>query len=67
MLDLAWQKSSFSTGDHGECVEVAARPGGPMLLRESGRPGDVVSTGPAAMRMLMARVKAGVFGGGRVG
>ncbi|MFI0241847.1 DUF397 domain-containing protein [Streptomyces sp. NPDC016845] len=24
---LAWRKSSYSAGDGGECVEVAARPG----------------------------------------
>ncbi|MGA5122274.1 DUF397 domain-containing protein [Streptomyces pseudogriseolus] len=25
-LELAWFKSSYSTGDGGECVEVAVRP-----------------------------------------
>ncbi|MEV4918389.1 DUF397 domain-containing protein [Streptomyces tirandamycinicus] len=24
--ELAWSKSSYSTGDGGECVEVAVRP-----------------------------------------
>ncbi|MEV0279252.1 DUF397 domain-containing protein [Streptomyces sp. NPDC050610] len=67
MPDLTWQKSSFSTGDHGECVEVAAAPGGLVFLRESDRPGDVLSVAPVAMRMLMARIKAGALGGGRVG
>ncbi|MEV0264642.1 hypothetical protein AB0I49_25335 [Streptomyces sp. NPDC050617] len=38
-----------------------------MLLRESDRPADVVSVRPAAMRMLVARIKAGAFRGGRVG
>ncbi|MFF3686196.1 DUF397 domain-containing protein [Streptomyces sp. NPDC002187] len=45
--DLAWFKSSYSAGDGGDCVEVAARPEavhvrdsknvtGPMLTLEPG-------------------------------
>ncbi|WP_079165780.1 DUF397 domain-containing protein [Streptomyces sp. NRRL S-31] len=35
--EAAWIKSSYSTGNGGECVEVAAIPG-TVLVRDSKRP-----------------------------
>ncbi|MCK1821582.1 DUF397 domain-containing protein [Streptomyces sp. XM83C] len=46
--DVAWFKSSYSTGNGGECVEVAAAPGA-VLVRDSKAPaGPVLSLGPRA-------------------
>ncbi|MFE7115788.1 DUF397 domain-containing protein [Streptomyces sp. NPDC057654] len=64
MSDLTWQKSSFSGGGNGECVEVAAAPGGAVRLRESDRPGAVVSVPAAGLRGLVRQLKAGEFGSG---
>ncbi|MFE9093617.1 DUF397 domain-containing protein [Streptomyces sp. NPDC007264] len=41
--DLAWFKSSYSSGEGGECVEVAAAPG-TVHVRDSKRPGDAMVT-----------------------
>jgi hypothetical protein len=68
-LELAatWQKSSFSDGNPGgDCLELAAtghphaHPEGiPHIhLRESDRPGTVLTTHPAALRALLAGLKA---------
>ncbi|MFF8989287.1 DUF397 domain-containing protein [Streptomyces sp. NPDC014983] len=35
--EAAWMKSSYSTGNGGECVEVATIPG-TVLVRDSKRP-----------------------------
>ncbi|WP_344527761.1 DUF397 domain-containing protein [Streptomyces albiaxialis] len=59
----AWQKSSFS-GDNpnSDCVELAAGPGGSVLLRESDHPATVLPGDPHAVRMLLARIKSGDMG-----
>ncbi|MEV7382573.1 DUF397 domain-containing protein [Streptomyces lydicus] len=36
-MTLAWIKSSYSTGDGPECIEVAATPG-TILVRDSKNP-----------------------------
>jgi hypothetical protein len=44
--EAAWFKSSYSTGDGGECVEVAATPAG-VLIRDSKQlAGPVLAVGP---------------------
>lgn len=60
MLDLTWQKSSFSTNDpHGDCVELAAEEPGVILLRESDLPYAVLTTGRAIYARLLDRLKSG--------
>jgi Domain of unknown function (DUF397) len=38
MNDLAWKKSPYSSGSGGNCVEVAALPGGGRAIRDSKAP-----------------------------
>ncbi|MFG2175353.1 DUF397 domain-containing protein [Streptomyces niveus] len=46
--EAAWFKSSYSTGDGGECVEVAAAPTH-VHVRDSKRlTGPMLTVGPAA-------------------
>ncbi|MET7452495.1 DUF397 domain-containing protein [Streptomyces sp. NPDC005574] len=63
MSQLAWQKSSFSTGGEGECVELATTSGPTHIhLRESDRPGEVAAVAPRALAHLLRAVKAGDLG-----
>lgn len=46
--EAAWVRSSYSTGNGGECVEVAAASGA-VLVRDSKRPaGDRLAVGAEA-------------------
>jgi hypothetical protein len=65
MSELAWQKSSFSGGGNGECVELAVGHHGHVHLRESDRPDDILTVAPAALRVLVGRIKGGELGGRR--
>jgi hypothetical protein len=38
MNDLAWKKSSYSSGTGGNCVEVAGLPDGGRAIRDSKNP-----------------------------
>ncbi|MFE0044201.1 DUF397 domain-containing protein [Streptomyces albireticuli] len=58
MSQLAWYKSSFSTGSENDCVEIALAPGGLIRLRESDDPTRVITTAPAALAPLLRTVKA---------
>lgn len=61
---LTWQKSSFSGGGDGaNCVEIAAREDGAILLRESDEPEAIVAASPAGFRALLGRVRAGQLDG----
>ncbi|MCC2265538.1 DUF397 domain-containing protein [Streptomyces sp. CT1-17] len=52
--DLAWIKSSYSSGEGGECVEVAAAPGA-VHVRDSKQPADaMVTVSPQAWAGLVA-------------
>ncbi|MEX2984409.1 DUF397 domain-containing protein [Streptomyces sp. C36] len=62
MSHPAWQKSSFSTGPEGACLEAALTPGGLIRLRESDRPADVITTTPTTWATLLRTVKAGGLG-----
>ncbi|MFI7338349.1 DUF397 domain-containing protein [Streptomyces sp. NPDC050085] len=60
MARLAWQKSSYSTGGEGECVELATDPADPartVHLRESDDPGRVATTSPRALAALLNSLK----------
>ncbi|MFE0137127.1 DUF397 domain-containing protein [Streptomyces sp. NPDC059037] len=59
MSQLAWQKSSFSTGDSGECVELAINAAGDVYFRESDQPAQIATTNPAALRVLLRGIKTG--------
>jgi hypothetical protein len=58
MSQLVWQKSTFSGGASGNCVEVAADSAGTIHLRESDAPATVATTTPPALRALLATIKA---------
>ncbi|ARF55625.1 DUF397 domain-containing protein [Streptomyces gilvosporeus] len=57
MPQLTWQKSSFSGGGNGDCVELAADPDGRIHLRESDRPGDILTMAPGRLRAFVEYVK----------
>ncbi|PWI04642.1 DUF397 domain-containing protein [Streptomyces sp. NWU339] len=44
--NLAWFKSSYSAGDGGECVEVAAGSGGVHVRDSKDKAGPMVSLAP---------------------
>jgi hypothetical protein len=53
MNDLAWKKSSYSSGSGGNCVEVAALPTGGRAIRDSKNPvGGMLLLTPAQWRDL---------------
>ena len=62
----AWRKSSYSGGNGGQCVEVAAVPGretspaGLWVVRDSQDPdGPVLAFGPEQWRRFAAGIRAG--------
>ncbi|MDF9814614.1 DUF397 domain-containing protein [Streptomyces sp. SPB162] len=61
MSHLEWQKSTFSTGEQGECIEVANGSERLVHLRESDDPHTVVTTTPRALRALLRAAKAGAL------
>ncbi|MFJ9374209.1 DUF397 domain-containing protein [Streptomyces sp. NPDC101455] len=51
MPQLAWQKSSFSTGGEGNCMELAAAATGAHIhLRESDHPHHIATLPPHCTR-----------------
>lgn len=62
MARLTWQKSSFSGGGEGNCVELVAATPSHLHLRESDRPDEIATTAPRALAGLLDAVKAGTFG-----
>ncbi|WP_406477458.1 DUF397 domain-containing protein [Streptomyces sp. NBC_01615] len=61
MPQLTWQKSSFSGGGNGECVELAAATTGHIHihLRESDEPHAIATTTPRTLAALLNALKAG--------
>ncbi|NGO15027.1 DUF397 domain-containing protein [Streptomyces sp. HC44] len=59
MPELVWQKSSFSTGGEGECVELAATTPDRIHLRESDHLGEIATVTPHALANLLHALKAG--------
>ncbi|MET9520137.1 DUF397 domain-containing protein [Streptomyces sp. NPDC002994] len=57
MPQLTWQKSSFSTGGEGECVELATGATGHIHLRESDRPMEITTATPTALAALLNAIK----------
>ncbi|MET7765825.1 DUF397 domain-containing protein [Streptomyces sp. NPDC005336] len=61
MVEVTWQKSSYSGGGDGNsCIELASI-GDAIALRESDDPGTVLTTTPAKLQALLHAIKAGEF------
>ncbi|MGN9819454.1 DUF397 domain-containing protein [Streptomyces sp. SD11] len=48
-----WQKSSFSGGPEGNCLEIATTPAGTPRLRESDAPDVILATGAQSLAALL--------------
>jgi len=60
--NLTWRKSSFSTGQGGNCVEVAELPDGGRAVRHSKNPtGPAIAYTAAEWDAFLAGIKAGEF------
>jgi hypothetical protein len=58
---LRWRKSSFS-GQQSDCVEMAARPDGQVLVRNSNRPAaGTLAFSPAELAPWLAACRAGAL------
>jgi hypothetical protein len=55
--ELHWQKSTFSTGPQGECLNVAAAPDGTIRLRESDAPRTVLTATQHGLAALLQGIK----------
>ncbi|MGH9197207.1 MAG: DUF397 domain-containing protein [Acidimicrobiia bacterium] len=61
MTELAWQKSSFSSGDgNTTCIEIASGPCS-LRLRESEDPETVLAPDRRTLAALLGRLKAEAF------
>ncbi|MFI7534134.1 DUF397 domain-containing protein [Streptosporangium sp. NPDC049376] len=60
--NLTWRKSSLSSADGGDCVEVASLPEGGHAVRDSKDPsGPALAFTPAQWRSFVGRVNTGAF------
>ncbi|WP_405931637.1 DUF397 domain-containing protein [Streptomyces sp. NBC_00827] len=57
MPELHWQKSSFSGGPEGNCLNIATAPDGTLRLRESDTPDDILHTAPRGLAALLRHIK----------
>ncbi|MEU5343608.1 MULTISPECIES: DUF397 domain-containing protein [unclassified Streptomyces] len=53
MSELTWQKSSFSGGPEGNCLNIATAPDGTLRLRESDTPDIILATAPQGLAGLL--------------
>lgn len=62
LTNARWRKSSYSSSNGGNCVEVASAWSGAVAVRDSKNPdsGTLVIS-PAIWRALLAGIKAGDF------
>ncbi|MFD3487558.1 DUF397 domain-containing protein [Streptomyces sp. NPDC058665] len=57
MSSPEWRKSSYSNGDGGNCVEIADKGPGPVLVRDSKTPtGPVLVLNPTAWADFLSRL-----------
>ncbi|MFF4925999.1 DUF397 domain-containing protein [Kitasatospora sp. NPDC001261] len=58
-----WAKSSYSSSENGNCVEVGRTPAGAIPVRDTKqcRRGPVLEFTPAAFQSFLDAVKAGEF------
>ena len=61
MSETAWLKSSFSTAEGEQCLEVNVGEDGMIYIRESDHPDIVAVTTPAKWDAFVKGVKAGEF------
>ncbi|GAA1951363.1 DUF397 domain-containing protein [Kitasatospora viridis] len=61
MSDYDWQKSTFSQGNNGNCIEVADAGNGMIVMRESDDPSVIVTTTQAKLDAFIKGAKAGEF------
>lgn len=54
-----WRKSSYTTSNGGNCVEVAGRDSRVLVRDTKDRTGPMIRFAPAAWRRFAERVKAG--------
>ncbi|WP_329366002.1 DUF397 domain-containing protein [Streptomyces sp. NBC_01483] len=57
MPELDWQKSTFSGGPQGECVNITVTPDGTIRLRESDEPRTVLATTPEGLAALLHHLR----------
>jgi hypothetical protein len=57
MPELHWQKSTFSSGPQGDCLNVAIAPDGTIRVRESDAPRIVLTTTPHGLAALLRDLK----------
>jgi hypothetical protein len=58
-----WRKSSYSSGNGGNCVEVAANLPGVVALRDSKNPdGPALVVDPGTFAAFLAGIRAGELG-----
>lgn len=60
---VSWRKSSFSGGNGGDCVEIAALSTGRRGVRDSklGKESPVLSVPPESMAALLEGIRGGQF------
>jgi hypothetical protein len=62
MTNAPWRKSSYSSGNGGNCVEVARNPPGTVAVRDSKDPdGPTLTFGPAAWAAFTAAIRDGAL------
>ena len=60
LSNASWHKSSYSGGNGGGCVEVAANLPGVVAVRDSKNPaGPALTVSPGMWRALTAAIKSG--------
>ncbi|MFC4500526.1 MULTISPECIES: DUF397 domain-containing protein [Streptomyces] len=58
MTQPNWQKSSFSSGGEGNCVELTASAPTHLHLRESDRPDEIATATPRALAHFLRALKS---------
>ncbi|MDG4859937.1 DUF397 domain-containing protein [Streptomyces sp. T-3] len=57
--DLAWFKSSYSSGEGGDCLEIATSPTHAVHIRDSKRPdGDRLTVAPESWSAFLTLARA---------
>lgn len=65
METMNWRKSTYSSGNGGECVEVADRANRVLVRDAKDRSGPVLRFTPGAWRRFADRVKRSLAGSGQ--
>jgi hypothetical protein len=62
LTNAVWRKSSYSSGNGGQCVEVASNLPGVIVVRDSKNPdGPALSFTPLEWRAFLSGASAGEF------